>query len=191
MELEELQHKIRDCKKCELCKSRKFTVFGEGDPNAKIMFIGEAPGFDEDQSGLPFVGEAGQVFNELLRHINLDRKKIFIANVLKCRPPKNADPTPEQISCCSEHLDAQLLIIKPKVICPMGNFATQFVFKKFGLTDKITGIMKLKGTTFNAKDSYGNDIVIVPLLHPAVVTYNRTKLPELQKDIEVLLYLDE
>jgi DNA polymerase len=190
MIIEKLNSEIRNCKKCELWKTRKFAVTGEGNINAKIMFIGEAPGNDEDLSGIPFVGQAGQIFNELLKHIDLDRREIFIANVLKCRPPKNADPTPEQINCCSAYLEAQIMIIKPRVLCPMGNFATQFIFKSFGLEKELKGITQIKGKVFKAKDSFKKEVIIIPFLHPAVATYNANKLPELKKDIEVLLTLN-
>jgi len=185
-----LSKQIQNCRKCELCKTRTLAVVGEGKIDSRIMFIGEAPGHDEDQSGIPFVGAAGQILNELFAHVGIDRRKIFIANILKCRPPKNADPTPDQIKCCSEYLDAQISMIKPVVICTMGNFATSFILEKYGLKAKIQGITKIKGNIFKLDKPNESVKYIIPLLHPAVATYNASKIDELKKDFEVLLSLN-
>jgi len=183
--LQLIKQEILNCKKCDLYKTRTNPVIGEGSPEADIMFIGEAPGFNEDKQGKPFVGQAGKVFDELLDFIDLKREKIYITNILKCRPPKNRNPTQEEIKTCSSYLDKEIEIIKPKIICCLGNFATNYVLKKFNLKDKIQGISKIHGEIFNASTLIGV-IKIIPLFHPAVVTYDRTKLNTLKKDFEIL-----
>lgn len=183
--LELLDRRIRCCKNCSLYKTRKFAVVGEGFKEAKIMFIGEAPGAEEDEIGIPFVGQAGAVFDELLRHIDLKRTEVYITNVLKCRPLKNANPTPEQIRICTRWLNVQIDIIKPLIIVSLGNFATDYIFKKFGLEDKLQGITKIKGKVFKSKNSY--KLFIIPLFHPAVATYFPSKINELKMDFEILI----
>jgi len=181
--LQLLKEQILNCKRCDLRKTRTNPVIGEGSLDANIMFIGEAPGFNEDKQGKPFVGQAGKIFDELLNSINLKREKIYITNILKCRPPNNRNPTQEEIKICSSHLNKQIDIIKPKVICCLGNFATDYTLKKFGLKDKIQGISKIHGQVFNTSTLTGT-IRIIPLYHPAVVTYNPNMLKILKKDFE-------
>jgi DNA polymerase len=181
--LQLLKQQILNCKKCDLHKTRINPVIGEGSQNADIMFIGEAPGFNEDKQGNPFVGQAGKVFDELLNFIDLKREKIYITNVLKCRPPNNRNPSQEEIKTCSVYLNKQIEIIKPKIICCLGNFSTAYIFKKFNLKDKIEGISKIHGKVFNASTLIGV-IKIIPLYHPAVATYNSNMLKILKKDFE-------
>ena len=184
-EIEKLKEEIKICKKCDLWKTRNKLVIGKGDINAKIMFIAEAPGYNEDSQGEPFVGKAGDIFNELLRSVGLQRKEVYITNILKCHPPNNRNPTQEEIKACSSYLDRQLEIINPKIICCLGNFATDYIFKKFGLKDKIQGISRIHGQVFTFNTLFG-PIKIVPLYHPAVATYNMDMKETLKKDFGIL-----
>jgi len=184
-EFEEIKKQILNCRKCDLWKTRKNPVIGEGSTNAKIIFIGEAPGFNEDQKGKPFVGRAGKIFYELLDSINLKRKEIYITNIIKCRPPENRNPKQDEIKACSHYLDKQFEIIKPKIICCLGNFSTSYVMTKFNLKDKIQGISKIHGQIFSFNSLFGQ-IKIIPLYHPAVATYNMNMLDTLKKDFEIL-----
>src|SRR5687767_12744636 len=122
-----LFHRLRDCHDCPLKATRTKLVFGAGNADAEVMFVGEAPGAEEDRTGLPFVGRAGKLLNELLVEIGLSREQVFIANVLKCRPPGNRDPLPDEIAECEPHLREQIRLIEPKVICTLGNFATKLL----------------------------------------------------------------
>jgi len=183
---EKLKEEAINCKRCELWKTRTNPVFGEGPPTSEIMFIGEAPGFNEDKQGNPFVGQAGKIFDVLLNSINLKREEIYITNILKCRPPNNHNPTKEEIKACSPYLNRQIEIINPKIICCLGNFATDYILKKVGLTEKIQGISKIHAQVFNASTLIGIT-KIIPLYHPAVATYNVNMLETLKKDFKVLL----
>ena len=185
MKLDKLTKEIWGCNRCELYKTKTNYVIGQGDENTNIMFIGEAPGHNEDLQGLPFVGKAGQIFDELLGSINLNRGDVYICNLLKCRPPNNRQPEKTEIESCSHFLNTQIDIIKPKVICCMGNFATTYIMKKYGMTDKITGISKLHGKIFKFSGLYGT-IDIIPLYHPAVATYAPEMKEALLNDFKIL-----
>ena len=137
--LDALREEVERCSSCVLAESRTRAVFGEGDPGADLMFVGEAPGYHEDQQGRPFVGQAGKLLEQLLASIGMTREQVFIANVLKSRPPNNRDPRPEEIDACRPYLWRQIEIIKPKVICTLGNFATKL------LSGDQTGITKVHG----------------------------------------------
>jgi DNA polymerase len=180
-----LIQEIQNCKRCSLWETRNKPVVGEGSLNAKIMFIGEAPGFNEDKQGKPFVGQAGKIFDELLNSIDLKREEIYITNIIKCRPPNNSNPTQEEIKICSPYLNNQIDSIKPKIICCLGNFATEYILKKFNLKEKIQGISKIHGQIFSTSTLTGI-IRILPLYHPAVATYNMNMLKVLKKDFQVL-----
>ena len=184
IEIENLKEKILNCKKCELWKTRTKPVVGSGSLNAKIMFIGEAPGFNEDKQGIPFVGKAGKVLDELLDSIKLKREDIYITNILKCRPPENRNPNEKEIKSCSPYLDKQIEIISPKIICCLGNFATSYILKKFNIK-QVQGISKIHGKVFSFSTLSGN-IKVVPLYHPAVATYNPNMLELLKKDFKLL-----
>jgi DNA polymerase len=160
---------VQACKKCGLHKTRNKAVVGEGSLDAKVMFIGEAPGFNEDMQGRPFVGKAGRFLDELLSSIGLKRSEVYIANILKCRPPKNRNPQAEEIKTCTNYLDRQIAIIKPETICPMGNFAAAYILEKFGL--KPDSIGKIHGKAFRVRNLLLN-ARIVPLYHPASAVYN-------------------
>jgi len=171
--LKEFYLKIRDCEKCELSKVRTKFVFGSGSADAQIMFVGEAPGKNEDLQGLPFVGQAGKLLDELLYSIGFDRNEVFIANVLKCRPPGNRDPRIEEIDTCKGYLVEQIKIIDPKIICTLGRFSTQLLLG----TNK--GISNLRGKIFKIESH-----VVMPINHPAAVLYTPSKMGVLKEDFQ-------
>jgi DNA polymerase len=173
------------CQKCSLAKTRLNVVFGEGNQAADILFIGEAPGASEDKAGRPFCGRAGEVLDRLLAKANLSRQDVYIANILKCRPPGNRNPQAQEIESCSPYLDQQIKLIKPKIICCMGNFATSYIMGKFGLRHKVKGISKIHGQVFITQTSLAR-LRIVPLYHPAVATYNANMINILAKDFIML-----
>jgi DNA polymerase len=154
---------------------RTKVVFGVGNPHASVMFVGEAPGFNEDQQGEPFVGAAGKLLNELLQSANLSRSDIYIANVIKCRPPNNRDPEPDEVETCKPFLLQQISMIRPKLVCTLGNWATQT------LLERKVGITKVKGQAF-----YMKDFVIFPLLHPAAALHQGNLLDTLKADFKKL-----
>jgi DNA polymerase len=165
----------KDCVRCPLHQSRTNVVFGSGDANADLMFVGEAPGANEDRQGLPFVGQAGKLLEKLLGEIGLERGDVFIANVLKCRPPGNRDPQPSEIEACRGYLDRQVELIEPKVICTLGNFSTKL------LRDDPTGITRLHGQ--NEELTIGSRAVrLYPLFHPAAALYTPSMLETLRAD---------
>lgn len=172
----------------ERVKNKVFPVIGEGNHYAKIMFIGEAPGKNEAETGRPFCGAAGQVLDKLLVSVGIDRKDVYITNIVKDRPPFNRDPLPEEIRIYAPFIDRQIDIIQPAVIATLGRFSMDYIMKKFDLTNAYTGqtsIGKMHGRTFDAEASYGS-IKIVPLYHPAVAVYNDSMEEALFKDFQVL-----
>ena len=174
---------VENCKKCNLYKTRNKPVVGNGSLDAKILFIGEAPGYNEDLQGKPFVGKAGEILDELLESIGLQRDEVYIANILKCHPTRNRNPLKNEIEACTEHLDKQIKIIQPKIIVPLGNFASSFIFEKFGLKyDKISNI---HGKIFQTNTVFGK-LTIIPLYHPAVATYNPNTKNILLDDFKVI-----
>ena len=167
--LDQIKNKVLECKKCSLHKTRNNLVFGEGIFNPNIMFIGEAPGKNEDKIGRPFVGRAGRIFDEMLGSIELKRENVYISNIIKCRPPKNRNPTKIETTMCSKYIDKQIEIINPKVIVPLGRIAISYIFKKFGLPfEKISNI---HGSLYSINNSL-NKFKIIPIYHPASVIYN-------------------
>ena len=178
--LGELRDLIGDCHRCELGDTRTKLVVGVGDPDARAVFVGEAPGRNEDLKGEPFVGAAGKLLDELLSHAGLDRADVYIANVLKCRPPGNRDPLPHEIETCTPFLREQIRIIMPDVLVTLGNFATKFVLK----TD--VGITRLHGRVQQA-----GRFTVLPIFHPAAAIYDRTKRDALFADFETLRSLLE
>ncbi len=169
----------------ERTKNKVFPVIGEGSHQAAIMFIGEAPGRNEAQTGRPFCGAAGKILDELLAHIGIPRADVYITNIVKDRPPFNRDPLPEEITAYAPFLDRQIEIIQPKIIATLGRFSMAYIMEKFGLSSELRSISQLHGRSFPAQSSYG-PITIVPLYHPAVAVYNATTKDSLKKDIEVL-----
>ncbi|NJE43211.1 type-4 uracil-DNA glycosylase [Thermococcus sp. GR6] len=181
--MNKLEEKIKSCRKCPLGELRTNAVPGSGSYNAKIMFVGEAPGYWEDQKGLPFVGRAGKVLDELLAEIGLGRDEVYITNIVKCRPPDNRDPTEDEIKACSPYLDRQIDIIRPKVIVPLGRHSMRYILEKFGF--EVEPISKIHGKAFEAHTLFGK-IVIMPMYHPAVALYRPALKEELRKDFQKL-----
>ncbi len=175
LELEEIRAELEGCHKCDLCEGRTNIVFGEGDPHARVMIIGEAPGKKEDEQGRPFVGASGKFLNELLEHAGLAREDVFIANVLKCRPPSNRNPQAAEIEACAPYLRKQTRSIDPDLIVTMGNFATQFILRTG------VGITRLRGTWQTA-----GKFVVMPIFHPAAAIYDRSKRDVLFSDFELI-----
>ena len=163
------------CTRCPLAATRTQVVFGSGDSNAELMFVGEAPGFHEDKNGVPFVGQAGKLLETLLNGIGLSRADVYIANVLKCRPPGNRDPQPEEIEACESHLFHQIELIRPTLVATLGNFATKL------LSGKPTGITRVHGIPQQVTLG-GNEVVLYPLYHPAAALYTRSMLSVLEED---------
>ncbi len=177
--LVEVFHEASECTKCELSQTRTKVVFGAGDANAELMFIGEAPGADEDRQGLPFVGRAGSLLGELLEGIGLSRDDVFIANVLKCRPPGNRDPEPLEIETCKPYLFRQVELIEPKVVATLGNFATKL------LTGNPAGITRVRGVP-QKHELGGRTVQIFPLLHPAAALRTPRMRETLTEDFRAL-----
>jgi DNA polymerase len=166
---------VAGCTRCALAQGRTQVVFGAGSPDAELMFVGEAPGFHEDKQGVPFVGAAGQLLSKLLDGIGLTRDEVYICNVLKCRPPGNRDPLPDEIESCEPHLWRQIELIRPKLICTLGNFATKL------LSGKPAGITQVHGRPQDVALG-GNDVTLYPIFHPAAALYTPRMLQVLQDD---------
>jgi uracil-DNA glycosylase len=166
---------VAGCTRCPLAGGRTQVVFGSGDPNADLMFVGEAPGFHEDKQGVPFVGAAGKLLDKLLAGIGLGRADVYVVNVLKCRPPGNRDPMPEEIEACESHLWRQVELIEPRVVATLGNFATKL------LSGRPTGITRVHGqeqeTTLG-----GRRVLLYPIYHPAAALYTPRMLDVLRSD---------
>jgi DNA polymerase len=163
------------CTRCALANGRTQVVFGSGSPDADLMFVGEAPGFHEDQQGVPFVGQAGKLLDKLLAGIGLTRADVFVANVLKCRPPGNRDPLPEEIASCEPHLFRQIELIEPTLVATLGNFATKL------LSGKPTGITQVHGQPQDVVLG-GSPVTLYPIFHPAAALYTPRMLQVLQDD---------
>ena len=173
--LDELRQLIGDCHRCPLGETRTTLVFGVGRPDADVMFIGEAPGRNEDLKGEPFVGAAGKLLDELLASADLSRGDVYIANILKCRPPGNRNPQSAEIETCTPFLREQVQLISPRVIVTLGNFATRFVLKT------TAGITGLRGTVHTT-----GRFTVLPIFHPAAALYDATKRDVLFADFAVL-----
>lgn len=165
-ELEKVKEKCASCQKCELAKTRTQTVFSDGKPNHKLMLIGEAPGFYEDKQGLPFVGKAGQLLDKIFESVGLSRQKdVYICNTIKCRPPENRDPSTEEKSACREYLDAQIEILKPKIILLCGRIALT------SMIDTPLGITKVRGKWYDGP----NGAKMMPIFHPSYLLRNDSR----------------
>ncbi len=184
--MKQIRDEVVRCTKCPLHKSRILPVVGEGSHDAAIVFVGEAPGASEDKAGRPFCGAAGKILDELITSIGLQRQDVYITNILKSRPPGNRDPKPEEIAACTPYLLRQMEIIKPKAIACLGRFSAKFIMEQFGLTDQIRGISQMHGQIFRAEDRQLGAFAIIPLYHPATVTYNARMKEVLLKDFHVL-----
>ncbi|HYH62750.1 MAG TPA: uracil-DNA glycosylase [Solirubrobacterales bacterium] len=177
--LVELYREVSDCAICPLAETRTKTVFGAGNADADLMFVGEAPGAEEDCQGLPFVGRAGQLLSELLGEIGMTREDVFIANVLKSRPPGNRDPLPNEIEACQPYLWKQIALIQPRVIASLGNFATKL------LSGSQTGITRVRGTP-QVHELGGRTVFLFPLLHPAAALRATAMKETLREDFAKL-----
>lgn len=184
-EYEQIRKKIKNCKKCSLWKTRTNTVTGQGNLKTKVMFIGEAPGAQEDKKGYPFCGKAGKILDELLDSVGIKREEIYITNILKCRPPRNRNPKKNEIKACILHLEKQIEIIQPRVICTLGNYSTAYIFNKYGLEAKIRGISLIHGKIFEPKGFFSS-LRVVPFYHPAAAAYNPRLKKTLKKDFKTL-----
>ncbi len=174
-ELAVLADAVAGCTRCRLAEGRTQVVFGSGHPNAELMFVGEAPGFHEDKQGVPFVGQAGKLLEKLLACIGLGREDVYIANVLKCRPPGNRDPQPDEIQACESHLWKQIELIQPRVVATLGNFATKL------LSGRPLGITRVHGQEQETSLG-GNRVLLYPLYHPAAALYTPRMLEVLETD---------
>lgn len=173
--LDELAAEIRVCPKCRLAETRTKAVPGEGSPTARIMFVGEGPGENEDKQGRPFVGAAGQLLNTLLREAGIDREDVFITNIVKCRPPQNRVPLADEIEACNDYLMAQIAVIEPKIICPLGSPSLKTLLGP-----------DLKITQAHCKVFRKSGILFIPLYHPAAALHRAELMSTLKADIQVL-----
>lgn len=169
-ELEKIKEKCLKCQKCSLAKSRNNVVFSDGKPNDKIMLIGEAPGYWEDMKGKPFVGKAGQLLDKIFNCVGLSREKdIYICNTIKCRPPENRNPLPEEKSACREYLDAQIKILNPKIILLCGKVAAQ------SFLGEVNSITKIRGKWFDGNDFGFKNVKFMPIFHPSYLLRNDSR----------------
>jgi DNA polymerase len=170
---------VSSCTRCPLHETRTKAVFGAGNADADLMFVGEAPGAEEDKQGLPFVGRAGQLLNQMLEEIGLSREDVFICNVLKSRPPNNRDPMPEEIAACEPYLWDQVRLIEPRVVCTLGNFATKL------LTGSPTGITRVRGTP-QIHQLGGRTVFMLPIFHPAAALRTPAVKEQLRADFATI-----
>ena len=171
--LAEIREELGDCKRCKLHRTRRTIVFGEGNEKATLMFIGEGPGYDEDVQGRPFVGRAGQLLTKIIESIHLSREEVYIANIVKCRPPQNRNPEADEIQSCNPFLTKQINAIRPKIICALGTFSAQTLLK----TDiKITA---LRGKFYDLEG-----IKVIPTYHPAFLLRNPERKREVWEDMK-------
>jgi len=181
--MEQVEAEVKDCRKCGLWKRRKNAVPGEGKLDATVMFVGEAPGYWEDEKGRPFVGAAGKLLDEALSKIGISRSEVYITNVVKCRPPENRDPLPSEIETCTPYLDRQIKIVKPKSIVTLGRHAASYILPKAGFETE--GIAKIHGKIYEAI-LLGSEVFVIPMYHPAAALYNAKYRDELNKDFQLL-----
>jgi uracil-DNA glycosylase family 4 len=170
--LRDLAAEIRTCPKCRLCETRTHAVPGEGDVRARLMFVGEGPGQNEDDTGRPFIGAAGQFLNVLLRKAGIEREDVFITNIVKCRPPQNRVPLADEVAACRDYLDAQIAIIEPKIICPLGGPALSRLLSP-----------SLKISQVRARVFRKSGILYIPLFHPAAALHRKELQSTLEADI--------
>jgi len=175
-QLKRVYQEMTNCQLCQLAKTRHNLVFGDGNPNAQIVFVGEAPGADEDQQGLPFVGRAGQLLTKIIEAMGVSRKDVYICNILKCRPPGNRNPLPDEISLCEPFLKKQLLAISPKVICALGTFAAQTLLK----TDIPITLLRGRFHTYNG-------VKLMPTYHPAYLLRSPSAKKPVWEDVQMIM----
>ena len=176
--LAEVRKELGDCKRCKLHRARRTIVFGEGNEKSSLMVIGEGPGYDEDVQGRPFVGKAGQLLTKILQSINLTREEVYITNIVKCRPPQNRNPEPDEIQSCNPFLMKQIAVIQPRIICALGAFSAQTLLK----TD--TKITALRGKLFDLEG-----IKVIPTYHPAFLLRNPERKREVWEDMKKIAEL--
>ncbi len=176
--LHEIRKELGDCKRCKLHRTRRTIVFGEGNEKATLMFIGEGPGYDEDVQGRPFVGKAGQLLTKIIQAIHLQREDVYITNIIKCRPPQNRNPEPDEIERCSPFLMKQIQTIQPKIICALGTFSAQTLLNT---NAKITS---LRGKVYDLEG-----IRVIPTYHPAFLLRNPEKKKEVWEDMKKIQQL--
>ena len=181
--LEAVASEVRACRKCGLWRTRKNAVPGDGSPEAQIMFVGEAPGYWEDVKGKPFVGAAGKFLDSLLAEAGLSRGRVFIGNVLKCRPPGNREPAQSEVEACKPFLDRQIAAIKPRLIVTLGNYSTAYIFAKAGIAFK--GITEARGKFYQA-NVLGLAVTVFPTFHPAAGLYSAKYKQLLIEDFRLL-----
>ena len=174
--LTEIRTDLGDCRRCRLSKSRKNIVFGTGDSDARLMFVGEGPGYEEDQSGEPFVGAAGRLLTKIINAINLSREQVYICNIIKCRPPGNRNPMPDEIETCFPFLKRQIASVKPDIICALGTFAAQT------LLDTRVPISKLRGCFHDYSGTK-----VLPTYHPAYLLRNPEKKRDVWEDMKMVM----
>lgn len=180
-ELERVKKEASTCVKCRLSRARTQVVFGVGNPHARLLFIGEAPGFYEDQQGEPFVGAAGKLLDKIINDVlGLSRKEVYITNIVKCRPPNNRDPEPDEIEACHPYLQKQIELISPDIICTLGNFATRAIL------GKAVNISRIRGKSIEK-----NNYLVVPTYHPAAILRNGNLIDSFQGDFELIKKLLE
>ncbi len=181
--MQELGERVENCKRCELWKTRNKPLVGDGDIDAKIVVVGESPGYNEDLQGKAFVGESGKVLNHLLGLAGLQRNDLYITNVLKCHPPRNHSPSRKETDACIHFLHEQIGIIEPKTILTLGKFASREIFKMFGM--EFSRIGELHGQVFMT-GKYAEKMKIIPMYHPAVACYREEMLPVLERDFSAV-----
>ncbi len=173
--LEEIRQEIGDCRRCKLWEGRKSIVFGVGNPEADLMFVGEAPGADEDVQGIPFVGRAGKLLTKIIEAMGLTREQVYIANILKCRPPGNRDPEPDEVETCEGFLFQQIQAVQPRIIVALGRHAAQL------LLQTKTPISKIRGEFFQFKDS-----LLIPTFHPSYLLRNPSSKRQVWEDMKAV-----
>jgi DNA polymerase len=177
--LNKIREELGDCQRCPLAKTRTNLVFGAGDPNAQLMFVGEAPGRDEDREGIPFVGRAGQLLTKIIQAINMTRNQVYIANILKCRPPNNRNPETEEIEKCYPFLQQQIKVIQPRIICALGAFAAQTLLQ----TKTPIGRLRGRGHPFNKHS------LVIPTYHPAFLLRDPNIKRDVWEDMQLVMKL--
>lgn len=174
--LADIQADLGDCARCPLCRTRTHIVFGEGDPKAQLVFVGEGPGYDEDQSGRPFVGAAGRLLTKIITAMGLSREQVYICNIVKCRPPNNRNPNPDEIGRCLPFLQRQLRAIRPRVVCALGNVAARTLLE----TD--VPISRLRSRFHRVMD-----LALMPTYHPAYLLRNPEKKRDVWDDVRQIM----
>jgi len=186
MNLEDLKYQVENCRKCGLWENRSHPVLGEGNPKAEVMFIGEAPGREEDRLGRPFVGAAGRLLDEIFSEIGIKRGEVYITNVVKCRPPGNRPPTKREVRACSIYLDKQISIIKPRIVVALGNTAASYILDRYNM--RFTSMRRTHGKVFKVGTMWG-EMRILLTYHPAAALRNPGLREVIKEDLRGLVNL--